>query len=315
MMYKNTIKLIFSNFSLVFKFLIYFVFITCIVGGIGYFCWSFIAKELAINELLAELPQIFKSYKVSSDRALFLMEIRSVVFEILNILLIAFQSKWYLVILLGLLVAIIPSVLYNLYIMSMSNVLHYYMGSSVNFSFTASLFVNFRKNLRYQLLNIFTVLPIKYFTYLLVIDSFILLKFDGIMGVLAPFIIVLIYVLLTALRMSLFAGWVPYMVVKNSNVFAGIINGYKYIRKRFARIFACSFAIVLTNILLSILGLFTFGVSLIITIPLAFVFIAVFNMVAYYSSSGLRFYVDTNNIFAPKKSEMVENYRIYKYVI
>jgi len=121
--------------------------------------------------------------------------------------------------------------------------------------------------------------------------------------------------LLTSLRVTLFSGWVPYMVVKNAGVLSGLVNGFKCIRKRFVRIFSASIGVVLTIFIISVLGLFTFGVSLIITAPAAFLFIATFNMVSFYSSTGLRFYVDSTSVYAPKKTEMVESYKIYKNVI
>ena len=315
MMYKNSLKLIFSNFSLVWKLLIYFLIGASICGVISYFLSGLVSNNLGITETISQIPEMIKRIPETFDLRTFFINLREVLINCLTIIINNFQNIWYWAILYVVLFMLVPSVIFDFYLMSTCNVLHFYMGSCVNFAFTASIFMNFKKNFRYQLASVITLFPLKILTYAIVVNSFVLLKFSGILGFFAPFIIVSIFVLLTAFRISIFSGWVPYIVIKNTGVMSGLCNGIRYIRKRLAKIFASSIGLVLTIIVISILGMFTYGVSLIITIPASFLFIATFNMVAYYTSSGLRFYVDNNNVYAPKKSEMVESYKIYKNII
>lgn len=315
-MYRNSFKLIFSNFGLVWKLLCYFLIILLVTGGISYAVASPIFNEIGLSEVLAKFPASFEEFIRSLDAKSFLVQIDNITTEGVDLIVGNFTNIWYLLGILAVVSVIIPSMLNNFYLMSTCNVLHYYMGSCTKFGFTASVFVNFWKNVRYQLACLVTILPLKLLTYYAVIRSFgILASSSLVIKILAPFIIMAIYVILTALRVSLFAGWVPFMVVKNANVWSSLVQGFKCIRKRFVQVFANSLGVVLTIILISVLGLLTFGVSLVITAPAAFLFIATFGMVVFYTCTGLRFYVDNGNVYAPKKAEMVESYKIYKNVI
>ncbi len=314
-MYKNSVKLVFSNFKLVWKLLIFFILTASICGTIGYFVTSAIYNNLGLSDIFQQFPEVCRDFIKSFDIKSFLISIEAIMNEILGVLTSQFATQWYLILAFVLLAIILPSMINNFYLMASCNVLHYYMGSSVNFGFTASIFCNFWKNVRYQLVCLVTLLPMKLITYYCTIKSFWLLTLDSWVSYFAPFITIVVYVVLTAIRVALFSGWVPCMVVKNTNVFSGLIIGTKSIGKRLPQIFANSIGVVLTIIIITVLGIFTFGVSLIITAPAAFLLIAVFDMVAFYSSTGLRYYVDNNNVYAPKKTEMIESYKIYKNVI
>ena len=316
MMYKNSFKLIFSNFHLVWKLLFFFVIIVGALGYLSYIACQSIFDIIGVSSILTDLFDQFNIFIQTFDAPSFLVSVETSATAVVELIIGNIANIWHYLLLLGLIFIIVPAIVNNFYLLSTCNVLHHYMGSNVNFGFTASLFVNFWKNVRYQLVCLITIVPIKFLTYLLVIKSFALFSSpEIIIRVLSPVIITGIYVLLTSLRVAIFSGWVPYMLVKNANVLSGLVNGFKCIRKRFVRIFSASIGVILTIFIISVLGLFTFGASLIITAPAAYLFVATFNMVSFYSATGLRFYVDSNNIYAPKKTEMVENYKIYKNII
>lgn len=316
MMYKNSFKLVFSNFNLVWKLLLFFIFVVALFGSIGYFACQSIFDSIGISGILADVVEDFNTFIKTFDATTFLVAIEAAATEVSNLVVNNIADIWQYFLIMALIFVILPSIVHNFYLMSTCNVLHHYMGSNSNFGFTASLFCGFWKNVRYQLMCLVTIFPMKMLTYFLVVRSFALLGSSILaLKILSPFIITSVYVILTSLRVTLFSGWVPYMVVKNAGVMAGLVNGFKCIRKRFFRIFGASIGVVLTIFLISVLGLFTFGVSLIITAPAAFLFIATFDMVSFYTSNGLRFYVDSSSVYAPKKTEMVESYKIYKTVI
>ncbi len=316
MMYKNSVKLVFSKFNIVWKLIIYFFAVTAICCGINYLANIVVDNHKIFTDIISQIPVVFKSFANSFDLTKLLLEIERIISTIFSIIVVNFADIWLNLVVFVIVAVIIPHILTNFYSMASSHVMNFYMGSCVNFSFTASLCMDFWKNIRYQLASIITILPLRLVTYYLLVKSFLLFASESIIvTILAPFIIIASYVLISALRTTLFSGWVPYMVVKNSGVFEGLIKGFGCIRKRLPQIFANSIGLVLTNIILTMFGLLTFGISLIITIPACYLFVSTFNMVSFYTATGLRYYVDNSNVFAPKKTELVESYKIYKNII
>ena len=55
--------------------------------------------------------------------------------------------------------------------------------------------------------------------------------------------------------------------------------------------------------------------SLIIILPIMSPFIYIFEMVMFFSSQGMRFYVDTDTIISPKRLEEVDKIDDAKYLL
>jgi len=316
MMYKNTFKLLFSKFNLVWKLLLYFIIILLVCCGINYLANLIVDNKAIFADVFAQIPKSYENLFNSFDLTRFFLEIERLFTDIFSVIVLHFAEIWPNLLVFMIFSVILPFMLHNYYTIACSNVMNYYMGSCFNFGFTASLCANFWKNIRYQLLSVVTILPLKLVTYYLLIESFLLFSHqEALVRLLAPLIIIVGYILISALRVTLFSGWVPYMVVRNSGVAEGFVKGFMCISKRLPHMFINSICVVITNILLTMFGLLTFGVSLIITIPLCCLLVTIFNMVSFYTATGLRFYVDNSNIHAPKKIEMVESYKIYKHIV
>ncbi len=48
-----------------------------------------------------------------------------------------------------------------------------------------------------------------------------------------------------------------------------------------------------------LVGLFTFGAGLILTVPLSLLFVNVLNMTVYYGKNGRRYYTDSATVVTP----------------
>ncbi|MCL2847559.1 MAG: hypothetical protein FWE13_02255 [Firmicutes bacterium] len=116
----------------------------------------------------------------------------------------------------------------------------------------------------------------------------------------APTIIILYLVLGLAFRSSLIAFWSPKVVVGKS----GVRNGFRYSLRKSAKHFGGVYVtfiliwavILLTNIFL---GVFTFGLALIATIPISMLLLNIVNIVLYYERTGRRYWID-GKIVTPK---------------
>ena len=193
MMYKNSFKLVFSNFNLVWKLLLYFLVILLVFGSLTYFTCRSLFDVIGITEVLKEVIEEFNVFITTFDATTFLVEVENAVDIVVSLVITNIGQIWHYFLILGLVFIILPSMFNNFYLLSTCNVLHHYMGSNSSFGFTASLFVNFWKNIRYQLMCLVTILPIKLATYYLVIKSFALLSSPYLfIKVLSPFIITVV---------------------------------------------------------------------------------------------------------------------------
>lgn len=68
---------------------------------------------------------------------------------------------------------------------------------------------------------------------------------------------------------------------------------------------------LLAIVLSVILGLY----SIIIILPLISPLIHIFEMVMFFSSQGMRFYVDSDTILSPKRLEEVDKIEDAKYIL
>ena len=59
----------------------------------------------------------------------------------------------------------------------------------------------------------------------------------------------------------------------------------------------------------------TFGASLLLTLPISSLTINIFGMVVFYSSQGMRFYVDSENVITTKKMEETDAFSKLKFIV
>ncbi len=119
-----------------------------------------------------------------------------------------------------------------------------------------------------------------------------------------PWVVLLVLVLVFTLNQILVLGWCPAMIVFDCNVFVAYKRGFKAVRRHFlATLGTTVLCFVLFWALIFIFGIFTMTVL----VPLMTILLCIYNMVAFFMSQGMRFYVNATNIMTPKKLEEVDN--------
>ena len=132
--------------------------------------------------------------------------------------------------------------------------------------------------------------------------------FDYIM----PFAFVIVPSLLIAFKETFNVGWAPAKVVYNHNIVSSYYIGMRAGLRRGARVFSTAFIIYLLAIVLSIvLGLY----AIIIILPILSPTVYIFEMVVFFSSQGMRFYVDNDTILSPKRLEENDKIEDAKYIL
>ena len=190
------------------------------------------------------------------------------------------------------------------------------MGSMNKHGFYTSFGENFWKSLKVQIVYFFVSLPVVIMNITLLILGIKIFSLSWVLSLLSGFLIFLELVLLLAFKYSLFAGWIPTMVVMNYGVLKSLKVSIKNAFRIFSRVFSSSIGIVLTIIIINIVfGLFTFMAGLLISVPASYLLFSIFGMVVTYESQGMRYYVDVCNVVTPKKRERSDKLNNMKYVL
>ena len=123
-----------------------------------------------------------------------------------------------------------------------------------------------------------------------------------------PFAFVILTALLMSIKELFNAGWAPAKVVYDHNILSSYTIGMRAVLRRGARVFSTA---IIVYLLAVVLGLY----SIIIILPILPAFIHIFEMVCFFSSQGMRFYVDNDTILSPKRLEEVDKLEDAKYII
>ena len=316
MLFKNSVKILLSNFNIVWKMALYFivVFALCIAGL--YFLISPILEIIGEAGFFSQIIDLYSDFLSNLNLTEALETLSQILDNLFAFVVENISQLWFYFIGIAILIFFINFILFNLSNMASCMSLHLYIGSMTKQSFFASFSENFGKNLKFQLCNFLVTFPFNF----LYVGLFVLtLKLFGIsffLDIIALLVIVVGLVALIALKNSIFVAWLPSMVVMNYGVFKSLKLGIKTVFKRFGRVFGCMVGYVITILVLNLsVGLFTLMTGLIISIPISFLLYNVIGMVVIYEGQGMRYYVDVYNVVTPQKKEITDKLKDMKYIV
>ena len=317
MLYKNSLKLIFSNFSLVWKILLWVLIATSLCLGLCYLVALPVINLLNTTGWFLLLRTSYEEFIASYSLTGLVQNLGEVIEVFVKILSVNLSRIWFSIVLFCILITFVFSFVSGFCFMPMCGALYHSMSSNTKTSFMDNFIVYFKKNLKYSLFNLLVNLPLRLLCLYLVCKIIVwsnVLSDDLLF--LAPSVACLVYVLLNSARITLTSGWVPAQVAMNMGVFSAFIDGVKSAKRRLINTYSNAVGLLISIVFINMFSLIcTFGIGLIISIPFTCVWYATFGMTSYYSSSGLKFYVDSYNIISPKKRELSENVSSLKYFI
>ena len=315
MMYKNTFRLLFANYSKVWKTFLYILLALAITCGLAVAVGFPIYKQLLDAGIFTQFNDIYADFVARLNLQNFIISLGEWLTDFIDVIFSNMDKLLVYIILFILVISVFGSIVVGAYNFAYTGSMNYFMNSSVSSPFTSNLIINANKSLTYHLVNLFILQPINLAITILVVFSLNMLTDVKLMW-LAPFAAMFIYSFLTALKLTLFGGWIPAMIVKNYSVFKGLKENFRVCSRRFLYTFGSAFALTLTIVFMNVFGgLCTFGVGLIFTLPATICLTSIFNLVAYYTSIGQRYYVDSNNVVAPKRQEFTDQFNNHKYII
>ncbi len=316
MLYKNTFRLMFSNSHLIFKIMLYLVVALLVIGGLS-FVVAIPIFNLLINErFFIKIGEVYSNFLSNLDLKALIMEIGILSEKLILILNENFTSIMFSAFAVGLITFVLGHIVMNFYTMPTSIVVDMYMSSNVKQKMSTAFTQSFKKNISYQLVSLLILFPLNVGIAYLFLYSLRLFKLGGAFIIFSPFIILIGFALINSLKHTLFCGWIPSIIVRNNGVFSGLKDGFVVSKRRFWQTFANCFAIELTLIFINVFGsVFTYGVGLIITVPVTALVLNIFGLVAYYSANGQKYYLDPYNVMAPKTQEYTDKFRDQRYIV
>ena len=310
MLYRNTFKLMFSNSNLIWKLFLYFVISFAFILGLAFVVGLPIYRVLVSEGFFVSIGDTYYQFISSLNLIVLFEDISQLSTSFINIIINNFSSLVVYIVLFLFVLIVLGNMITNFHNLPTSNIINMYMNSNVKHGFMQSFFATAKQNLKYNLLYLVTLMPINIGITYLVFQSLKLFTSSGLLLVFAPFIIIISFTLINSLKTALFCGWVPSIITQNKGICKGFRNGFVVTKRRFLQTFGNSFVLNVTLIFINVFGgVCTFGVALLFTIPATFLTTSIFNMVAYYTAIGQRFYVDPHNVIAPKTMELTEKIR------
>ncbi len=312
MMFKNSFKLLMAKFSTLWELLLYYIIVCAILFALIFPFSSTIMESLQVGGHLDKLYKCAINFNVSVNLfSWFKLLYVSLVGVFFNFLAM-FSTHTFLAIYISIVVFYVMPFLFGLAKLPLEESLFGYMSSLTRYGFFHSFIRKFSKSARLSLFKTLICLPINLLFVYIFSLTLKVTNFGAEFAIASPFIAVAVMCILASLKTTIFAGWVPACVVYNCNMFVGLGKGFKAVFRRFWRAF--STALVMMIIIFAVNYLFS-SFAFIINIPVSIMLLNIFEMVMFYGSQGMRYYVDLDTIVTPKKLEEIDSFRKIKDII
>ncbi len=314
MMFRNSVRLLLTNFSNVWKLLVYYIICTVFTVLICVPILSPIVGKLSEANVFGDFWALANSMFYNPG------DIAYTINDVINnfISVISSNASQFLVnyILFGFVIFFVAPFIYGLGSLPMGDVLYGFMTSQVRYTFTGSYIRNLGKSSLYCLTKNLFILPLN---LIIVAVAYGILKLATMNSIGYVFLAVLVFamfLMLIALKVSLFNCWMPGMAVLNVGPFKALKISFKSVFRKFGSIYSTAILFALLAVGVSFcLGVFTFLIALIVILPLIVFTFIVFQMVAYFTSQGMRFYVYPDMFISPKKFEERDTIKKIRFIV
>lgn len=294
MSFRNAFKILISRFNLVWSILLFLVVMVIIIASMAISFALPIYKIFTEAEIVTTFTGIISSMfsmPVSETINAFAELFKSVTELFTNNNLL--KANTYLLVFLVFTIAY--RFILGLYELPLIKCLKGQLSDNAKYGFLSSFFSLFGKSCLFSLIKmvvmslfdavIFTII---YFVAMLVRGSIFL-----------PTVIILLGTVLYSIRYSLISGWSPAVIVDGMKIFPALLQSVKNAFKHFATIFSIFVVFMFLCIIINLLvGLLTFAVGVLVTIPVFMLFLNLLNMTYFYSLNSQKYYVE-NIIFDP----------------
>lgn len=311
MMFRNSYRLLLANFGTFWKNLLYKAIVICLVLLLTWPVFGYVKSLPTAGQFASVTEQMLLAVPFNNLPAYFDM-----VYDFLIVLFATvghlFSTHIWVGIYLSLLYLVVLPFLLMLSTLAVSEVLYGYMASQTKYGFSASFVQKIGKSSVYSIFYTLIMLPFAALT-VYAIWGLLHLYQIGILPILVlPILLLIVGIGIMGFGATLFCGWAPSIIVFNCRVWRAFGKGMIAVFRRFFK----SFSTVAMIMLVSVLVAQVFGaLSLVLILPLFTMNMIIFQMVMFFGSQGMRYYVDPDTILTPKKLEETDKYKKTKNII
>lgn len=300
MAFKNALKILVSKFGLVWIILLYGITVFALLFAISLPFSLPLLSSIKDAGIGGHFNILFDSVLSGETLPVLFEKIHDIMLALKNMFITDTSAVVNVVMLLVLVLGVFFRFFIGLYEIPLTNVLEGNMSSNARIGFMSCFISKLGKSVKFNLSKMMYTLAYDGLLYLFIFNLFDMFNISFLKWF-APFIIMVVFLVLIALRYSVIAMWAPSIVVGQHKIFDGFGFGIKRTFKNFGSVFS-TFIIAWTLIIAFniIVGLFTFCAGLLITVPLSMLLINIINMTIYYSKNNRRYYVDNTVITPPE---------------
>ncbi len=297
MVFVNSLRLLFSNWGKALKFFLYYV----VIWGIcvALFLPAIFEFKSILSASLNDLADCFAGvFKGSLGQNL-----HSLIGTVADFVVDIFNANTGIAIYGLIIVFVVLPFLINIGKYTLDFMLYSYMTSKNQIGFFSALVKNLKNS------SLFALCKIVYNIVFLAITAFAVfglaqVKDTSFISYGLPILELFVVTFLFAINQILVLGWTPALIVFDCGVVKAFSKGVKAVRRHFWKYFGVTFGYFLIFwVLITVFGVYTMTVL----VPLMTILLAVMDMTVFFTSQGMRFYVNDTQILTPKKLEEVDN--------
>lgn len=314
MMFKNSVRLLLTNFSTVWKLLLYYCICFIITVAVCVPVLGPIISKFTAAGVFVEINNVF-TY-LFRDSAQVILSFNNAIDGIASVLTINAGAFVWNYVGFAFIALLFAPFIFGLADLAVCETIYGSMSSNTRYGFTASLIKHFGRSVTLQLVKLITIVPINLVIMAAFVGIIKLLVAGGILNIFGSFMVLLLILIAIAVKQAIFSAWIPAMVVRGYGPFKALKKGVQLSNRNFLRIFSTSLAFVFANMVFNIFfGLFSFGTCLFITIPLSVLITFIFYMVSYFTTCGMRYYVYPDLVVSPITLEQSDRLDKTKYLL
>ena len=305
MSFKNAFKILISKFGLVWLLML---FLLCVGLAVAALSAPFITimiraiRNSGINETMVEA---YRGLLNGDSLEVLTGEIKEIWAGVRELYRIDKSFSVSSSVLVFIVLTLVYRFLLGLYELPMTSVVDGLMSSNANLGFFRRFVALFGRSCRFVLVKMIYTVLFDALIFSVVYAMFGMFRVPG-LAVFAPFLIMLVVIILLTVRYSLISMWAPSVVADGKNVFAAFAYSVRKSCKHIT-IFS-SFAVtwIIIIALNMFVGIFTLGVGLLATVPISVMFLNILNMTVFYGKTNRRYYADGNIVNPPTVNDGIE---------
>ena len=311
-MFKNTIKLLASNFSTFWKVLLYKLMVIGIIAGLFCATLSWINQIPEFATFTSSALSFFSVANLAGGPTVIITAL-GIMLESLHLFMIALATTYPVIFayVLVLFFFILPY-LWHLADLAANESIFGYMSSQTKYGFTSSFVRRLNRSSAFSWAFTLVILPFNLLFLAGIVGICMLAKLHTVWLIAAIALLAVWVILYYAFRTTLLGCWSSAITASNCKTWKGLGRGLHAVSRNFFRILSNSIVILF---ILALIFLLTSPFGSVIIIPLYCFVMAVFGMVVFFEHQGMRYYVDFNTIISPKKLELTDKVKKIKFII